>query len=111
MEFAHRLSILRKEKGFSQQQLATFIGTHPNVIGKYELGLAIPSVKMAQKLASALDVSIDYLVGNVEVNLDNTLLNRIKSLLKLPEDVKRSLMITLDNILILNNKPSTESLQ
>ncbi|GAB3351781.1 hypothetical protein GCM10027566_10520 [Arachidicoccus ginsenosidivorans] len=100
MELAHRLSTLRKEKGFSQQELATLAGTHPNVIGKYELGMALPSVDMAGKLAHALDVSIDYLVGNIEINVDNTLLDKIKSLLKLPEDVKRSVMHTLDNVLL-----------
>jgi len=100
MELAHRLSTLRKEKGLSQQELASFTGTHPNVIGKYELGLAIPSVEMAGKLAGALDVSIDYLVGNIEINVDSTLMDKIKSLLKLPEDVKRSVMYSLDKIIL-----------
>ncbi|UAY53822.1 helix-turn-helix domain-containing protein [Arachidicoccus terrestris] len=99
MELAHRLSQLRKEKGLTQQALAELTGTHPNVIGKYELGLAIPSVDMAGKLAHALNVSIDYLAGNDDIIVDNRLMDKIKSLLKLPEDVKNSVMYSLDKLI------------
>jgi len=96
MELAKRLSNLRKANGLSQQALADITGTHPNQIGKFELGLALPSVEMAQKLADALHVSIDYLVGNIEENLDNSLMDKLKTLLKLPEDVKESVLFSLD---------------
>lgn len=99
MELANRLSQLRKEKGLTQQALAELTGTHPNVIGKYELGLAIPSVDMAGKLAHALHVSIDYLAGNDDIIVDNRLMDKIKSLLKLPEDVKNSVMYSLDKLI------------
>lgn len=99
MELAHRLSQLRKEKGFTQQMLAELTGTHPNVIGKYELGLAIPSVEMAGKLAHALDVSIDYLAGNADVNVDRRLMDKMKSLLKLPDELKNSVMYSLDKLI------------
>lgn len=99
MELANRLSQLRKEKGLTQQALAELTGTHPNVIGKYELGLAIPSVDMAGKLAHALNVSIDYLAGNDDIIVDNRLMDKIKSLLKLPEDVKNSVMYSLDKLI------------
>lgn len=96
MELSHRLSQLRKEMGFTQQALAELTGTHPNVIGKYELGLAVPSVEMAGKLAHVLGVSIDYLAGNDDALLDHSLMDKIKSLLKLPEDVKNSVMHSID---------------
>ena len=99
MELAYRLSQIRKEKGLSQQQLAELTGTHPNVIGKYELGLAIPSVDMAGKLAQVLNVSIDYLAGNADIIVDSSLMGKIRSLLKLPEDVKNTVMFTLDKMI------------
>lgn len=99
MKLAHRLSQLRKEKGLTQQDLAELAGTHPNVIGKYELGLAIPSVDMAARLAKVLNVSIDYLAGNDDMVVDNRLMDKIKSLLKLPEEVKNSVMYSLDKLI------------
>ena len=99
MELAKRLSKLRKAKGLTQQALAEMTGAHPNLIGKYELGLALPSVEMVQKLADALNVSIDYLVGNIEENLDNTIMDKLKTLLKLPEDVKKSVLFSLDMLI------------
>lgn len=33
------------------------------MIGKYERGEAIPSIDAAKKIADALEVSLDYLVG------------------------------------------------
>lgn len=99
MELAHRLSQLRKEKGLTQQELADLTGTHPNVIGKYELGLAIPSVEMAGKLAQALNVTIDFLAGNSDVNMDRRIMDKVRSLLKLPDDVKNSIIHSLDKLI------------
>ena len=96
---AQRLHQLRKEKGVTQQQLAIITGTHPNVIAKYELGLAVPSIEMAGKLAQALEVSIDYLAGRSDINIDYKLMDKIKSLLKLPEEVKNTFLYSLDRLI------------
>ena len=40
------------------------VDIHANVLGRYERGEARPFVEMAAKLAQALEVSLDYLVGN-----------------------------------------------
>jgi len=33
------------------------------MVGKYERGYAIPSIEVAKRIADALEVSLDYLVG------------------------------------------------
>ena len=99
MEFSKRLSQLRKQKHWSQGQLAEKVGTHPNLIGKYELGVSVPSVEMAGKLAVALETSLDYLVGTTDENIDNNLLDRFRALIKLPEEMKGTILRSLDNLL------------
>ena len=70
MEFGERLTAIRKEKKMSQGDLAKMVGIHANVLGRYERGEARPFVEMAVKLAEALSVSTDYLLGNTDADLD-----------------------------------------
>jgi len=39
------------------------LDTHHSHVGKYEHGEAVPSFEVVQKIADALEVSLDYLVG------------------------------------------------
>lgn len=56
---------VRDKKGFSQSDLADKSGGSRVMIGKYERGEAIPSIEAAKKIADALEVSLDYLVGTI----------------------------------------------
>ncbi|MDD5079748.1 MAG: helix-turn-helix transcriptional regulator [Candidatus Omnitrophica bacterium] len=62
-----RLKDLRKEAGWSQQKLAEKAGLSFNVITKIEQGAAkSPSIHTIIKLADALSISIDDLLGRVD---------------------------------------------
>lgn len=63
IEFGEKLKRLRKEKGLTQEQLATLIGVKNSVISFYEVGDRTPSPEVVKKLAVALHVSSDYLLG------------------------------------------------
>lgn len=63
VEFGNKLRQLRKEKNLSQKQLAALIGVQNSIISFYELGDRIPSPDVIKKLAIALHVSSDYLLG------------------------------------------------
>ena len=63
METGKIIATLRDKKGFSQTELADKSGVSRVMIGKYERGEAIPSIDAAKKIADALEVSLDYLVG------------------------------------------------
>lgn len=54
---------LRKERSWSQADLANKTGISLVMVGKYERGDAIPSIEVAKKIADAFEVSLDYLVG------------------------------------------------
>jgi hypothetical protein len=54
-----------------------------------------PSIEAAAKMVAILDVSLDYLVGNSDIELDRKILNRILELQKLPEELNTSSIILL----------------
>lgn len=62
-DFSKQLKELRKNKGISQDELATSVGVHKSHISRYERGLAVPSLEVAQKMANALSVSLDELTA------------------------------------------------
>ena len=72
------------------------MGTSGAVIGRYEREEITPSVEIANKIAKALGVSLDYLVGNTELELNDKLLNRIKEVTKMNEKDKDHVFTLLD---------------
>ncbi len=70
MSFGKNLKELRVEKEMSQEDLAKKIKVHPNHISRYERDLAAPSIDVVQRIADALEVSIDQLVYGKQSNVD-----------------------------------------
>ena len=62
MSFPERLSILRKELGFTQQQMADKIGMHVSQLKRYESGTSQPTIDVFRRIALALNVSADMLL-------------------------------------------------
>lgn len=58
----NRIQELRKKKGLTQHDLATELGISSSTIGMYEQGRRDPDTKTLLRLASALNVSVDYLI-------------------------------------------------
>lgn len=90
------MSALRKKKGLSQGELGKAVGTSGDIIGRYERDEVKPSIEVAVKLADALEVSLDFLVGKTEVELDRAVLKRIEELAKLPADAKNQVYMVMD---------------
>lgn len=63
MTFGERITLIRKQLKLSQQDLAKKIGTSAPIVGRYEREEIKPSIDVAAKLADALGVSLDYLLG------------------------------------------------
>ena len=53
-----QLRFLRKDKGFTQEELAEKVGVHPTYIGKIESGKSNISTIMLFKLSRALKVKL-----------------------------------------------------
>jgi transcriptional regulator with XRE-family HTH domain len=90
---------LRKQKDWSQTELANISGVSREMIGKYERGDAVPSIDAAKKIADAFEVSMDYLVGEgVNVSFDKKNLKRLQDIEKLDDATKDKLYFVIDNI-------------
>jgi len=75
------------------------VGLHTNALGRYERGEAIPSVEVASKIAQALDVSLDYLVGLTNVELNPVTLQRIEEISSLTEEDREHVFKVLDALI------------
>lgn len=53
----------RKAKGLTQEQLAKLLGITQGAVAQWENGMTHPSFQMLPKVASALDVTVDELIG------------------------------------------------
>ena len=88
---------LREEKNWSQTDLANKSGVSRVMIGKYERGEAAPSIDAAKKIADALEVSLDYLVGEgTNSKFDKKTLKRLQDLEHLEDDKKKTLYDLID---------------
>lgn len=64
---SQRLAIKRQEKGWSQRELARQAGVSHTIIADVEKGTGrAMSIDAARKIARALGVSVDYLIGTFE---------------------------------------------
>jgi transcriptional regulator with XRE-family HTH domain len=65
--FGDRLRRTREEKGLNQADLAEKTGFQASAVSHFESGRRAPSFDNLRKLADALAVSIDYLLGRENV--------------------------------------------
>ena len=56
-------------------------------------------MEIARKIALALEVSLDYLVGTTELLLDASIIKKIEEIQKLPDADREHLFYLMDNIL------------
>lgn len=96
-DFGNRVIQARKEKGLSREELAKMIGTSGPIIGRYERGDMMPSVEIATKIADALEVSLDFLVGKSSLTVkDESMLERLEDIAALPMTKRSELFNVLD---------------
>jgi transcriptional regulator with XRE-family HTH domain len=103
MTFGEKISMLRKQLKWSQDELAGKIGTSAPIVGRYERGEIKPSIEVASKIADALNVTIDYLIGNSDkLIFDKKLLKRLEEIENLPIDEKEKVYYFIDMALAYN---------
>ena len=64
-KFPSRLRGAREKRGLSQAELAQRAGLQASAISHFETGTRKPSFDNLRRLADALDVTTDYLLGRV----------------------------------------------
>ena len=96
MTIGEHIALLRKRKGLSQSDLGKKVDTSGDIIGRYERGVINPSIEVIIKIADTLEVSIDYLVGKTDLELDKDTLQRLKDIALLPNESKTFVLNMLD---------------
>lgn len=99
MTFGEHITTLRKRKGLSQGELGKAVGTSGDIIGKYERNEVKPSIEVAAKIADALEVSLDFLVGKTSVEVDSKTLKRLQDIQKLNDQDKSTVLEMVDAFL------------
>lgn len=100
--FGTRLRECRKQKGFSQNELAKLLETNHSVIGKYERDDVKPSIDVVKNLAGFLNTTVAYLIGEAgsdELFKDPAMMQRLKDINALPDDDKKGILYALDGLI------------
>lgn len=94
MEFNNRLYELRKQKGFSQEELAGRLNVSRQTVSKWEVGESTPDMEKLLAISDLFEVSLDELVKGEEAQPAGTSETIVKS--ELYSDIKEH-VLTEDN--------------
>ncbi len=103
-QIGERIARLRKERGLTQTELAEQIGVSQNLVSSYEVGTVRLSADIAVKIAKALKVSTDELLGlkggnGQEALPSRRILRRLARFDTLPKRKQDALLQTIDAVL------------
>ena len=104
--FGKRLKQLRKQKRWTQKELAAMVNIGFSQFNKYECGLHIPPAEKLIELARLLDTSVDYLLSGDDTedsSLHNTrLIKRFRELEQFDADDQETVIKVLDAMIMKN---------
>jgi len=66
------------------------------VIGRYERGDISPSIEAVAKIADALEVSVDHLIGKTKMELDKNTMRRFEDISTLSDENKNFVLNMID---------------
>lgn len=106
-----RIKELRKERAWSQTDLAQRIGSDAHQLSRYENGRTTPSADAIVKIAETFDVSLDYLLveGSPRRPLhvsDDGMISRLGDLRDLSDEDRGALFHVLDALRAKNRVKS-----
>lgn len=104
LALGRRIAALRKERGYTQTELSDQVGAIQVVISNYERGKLRPHPDMLVRLAKALRVSADELLGVQPASqngapVSRRVLRRLQAIDQLPKRDQDALFRTIDAFL------------
>ena len=84
--FCDNLKTIRKEKGFTQEELAIKLNVVRQTVSKWEKGLSVPDADMLKRIADVLEVGVSELLG-ADIKSDNNTNEVAKQLAKISEQM------------------------
>ena len=76
MNFSEKLKLLRKNKGFTQEEFAELLNVTRIAVAKWESGQTYPDIANLIQISNIMNVTIDYLVRDQECAVSPTSLER-----------------------------------
>jgi transcriptional regulator with XRE-family HTH domain len=107
MNFGEKIKQLRKEKGWSQEQLSKHIDTDTRQVSLYENNKVSPSAETIIRIAKVFNVSIDYLLIDdatrrpLKVS-DESIFENIQKIDMLTDEEKQSVFKIIDGLAAKN---------
>ncbi|MEN8133202.1 MAG: helix-turn-helix transcriptional regulator [Pseudomonadota bacterium] len=102
--FGLRLKELRKQKGWTQKELANQVDIRFSQLNKYECGMHVPPIEKLAKLSDILGVTLDYLVmdnRDQKQRLHNIrLIERLKELEGFDNDDQETIIKMIDAMIV-----------
>ncbi len=108
MSFPEKLSKMRNDRGFTQQQMATMIGVGIAQIRRYEKGKSSPTLGVIKNIAKTLGISADELLFDKGESVadfritDKKLLEQFEMVSQLKPGDKEAIMTIIDSMIIKN---------
>jgi len=65
-------------------------------LGRYERNEVLPSIEIARKIADIIDVSLDYLTGKIDVEMDKNTKSRILEVTKFEKADREHIFSVID---------------
>ena len=90
MDFNNKLYELRKQKGFSQEELANRLNVSRQTISKWEVGESTPDMENLVAISELFEISLDELVLNKVPEETNTSAQVVKS--EFYSDIKENVL-------------------
>jgi len=102
--FGERMAALRRARGMTQRELAPRIGISNRMVAYYEKQAERPPAHVLDKLAKALHVSADELLGIKKSSVEDpgispSLLKRLKQIDQLPAGQRKAILQIIDGLL------------
>lgn len=101
MHFAAQLVRLRKQRGWTQQNLADALGLHLTQIKRYEAAASQPSLEALKKIALTLNVTLDELVfADTERGPDEALKLKFEAIRQFDRSERKIAEGVLDSLIV-----------
>ncbi len=98
MQIGERLAKIRKERGFTQKDLADKLNVSQQVISNIERNASMPDINFLEGVADLYEITIDELIGRKVLPKDaNKLDQQIMSIIEQMDDTGKELSLGLVN--------------
>ena len=97
--FGKRLKEIRIERGLRQEDIGAIVHVGKSTVSQWENNVHVPDIETIAKIASHLNVSIDYLLGRTDIRNPDQPDEDIIAFLRQPrltEDEKREVLAYIE---------------